>query len=70
MPRRKRLDAEAARRLRQLVKKYPDTQAQLCRKAGIEPSTLTRFMAKERDIMLSTAERLCRALGVELTIKE
>jgi transcriptional regulator with XRE-family HTH domain len=42
--------------------------AQISRAAGLEPSTLTRYLRGERDLTLATAEKLLAALGKELRL--
>lgn len=38
----------------------------LAKLSGVDSGQLTRFMAGERDFTLSTADRLCDVLGLEL----
>lgn len=41
--------------------------AELSRRSGVSPPQITRFLSGERDISLEVAEKLCAALGLELT---
>ena len=44
-------------------------QHALAKKSDVDPAALFRFIVNERDIRLQTADKLCRALGLELTHK-
>jgi len=38
----------------------------LAKRSGVDKGQLSRFMAGERDFQLTTADKLCKALGLEL----
>ncbi len=38
----------------------------LARDSGVNSAVVGRFLKGQRDVTLATAERLCRALGLEL----
>ena len=58
------------RALRQAVERYPGTMADLARRAGVHKSTLSRFLGQgTRGLTLAVADRLARALGMELVAR-
>jgi plasmid maintenance system antidote protein VapI len=59
----KRTFAELIRRAVQDSGKTPYTIALA---AGVPQAVLSRFLRRERSVTLDTAEKLCRALGLEL----
>jgi len=52
--------------LRQFIKADARTMYRLAEDSGLTRGVLSRFMGKERDLTLETADRLCRALGLKL----
>ncbi len=62
------MDVKSA--LLQAVKRDPRSQYRLAKDAGIAVAMLQRFESGERGINLSTASRLCEALGLELRQKK
>jgi transcriptional regulator with XRE-family HTH domain len=44
-----------------------EKNSELSRRSGVSQPQITRFMSGERDIALEVAEKLCAALGLELT---
>jgi transcriptional regulator with XRE-family HTH domain len=52
--------------LRQAVRESGKTAYAICQKSGVAQAVLSRFMTGERGINLETAEKFCRALGLEL----
>ncbi|MGE0481625.1 MAG: helix-turn-helix domain-containing protein [Phycisphaerae bacterium] len=52
--------------LRRTIERDPRPAAVIAALAGVDRSILTRFLRGERDIVFSTAARLCTALGLEL----
>jgi transcriptional regulator with XRE-family HTH domain len=53
--------------LRAAIKSSGLTLTQLSVRAGVSLPPLTRFMKGERGITFTTAEKLCEALGLELS---
>ena len=52
--------------IRDAIRKYGRSLYQLWKDTGIAQAVLGRFMRGERDMNLRTADRVCRALGLEL----
>jgi transcriptional regulator with XRE-family HTH domain len=44
------------------------TPAAIARASGIDKGILSRFLRDERDMTLSTADRVCGALGVDVRL--
>jgi plasmid maintenance system antidote protein VapI len=63
----KRSFADVIRRAVQDSGRTPYAVAQA---AGVPQAVLSRFLRRERGINLDTAEKLCRALGLDLRPKE
>ena len=59
---RKRTFAE---QIRAAAKRHGTPYA-LARDSGVNSAVVGRFLKGERDVTLTTAEKLCRALGLEL----
>lgn len=54
-----------ANRIREAAKRYGTPYA-LSRDSGVNSAVVGRFLKGERDVTLTTAEKLCRVLGLEL----
>jgi DNA-binding phage protein len=54
-----------ANQIRAAAKRYGTPYA-LARDSGVNSAVVGRFMKGERDVTLTTAEKLCGALGLEL----
>lgn len=54
-----------ADQIRAAAKRYGTPYA-LARDSGVNSAVVGRFLKGERDVTLTTAEKLCRALGLEL----
>lgn len=52
--------------IRQAFKRDGRTPYALARDSGVNSAVVGRFLKGERDVTLTTAEKLCRALGLEL----
>ena len=52
--------------LRRAIQSSPKSVYQLCKEAGISQIVVSRFLSGERDIRLATADRLAKALGIEM----
>lgn len=52
--------------LRAAIQASPRSVYQICQEAGISQIVVSRFLSGQRDIRLATADRLARALGVDL----
>lgn len=52
--------------MRQTMKADGRTKYAIARDAGLNPAVVARFLTGERDITLTTAEKICRVLGLEL----
>ena len=46
------------------------SQYQIAKESGVSAGIISRFVHGQRFISLETAEKLCTALGLELTEKE
>ena len=53
--------------LRSAIQASPKSIYQICKEAGISQIVVSRFLSGERDIRLATADRLAKALGIEVT---
>jgi hypothetical protein len=53
--------------LRQAIRDSGRTLKHLREASGVDAGSLSRFVRGERDIHLSGADKLCRALGLTLT---
>jgi hypothetical protein len=53
--------------LRRAIQASPKSVYQICKEAGISQIVVSRFLSGERDIRLATADRLAKALGIEVT---
>ena len=52
--------------LRRAIRNYGSVYA-VARDSGVSQSALHRFVTEERDLHLSTADRLCEFFGMRLT---
>jgi plasmid maintenance system antidote protein VapI len=52
--------------LKRAIEKSPKSIYQLAKEAGISQIMVSGFLAGERDIRLTTADRLAKALGMKL----
>jgi len=52
--------------LRRAIQSSPKTVYQICKETGISQIVVSRFLSGERDIRLATADRLAKALGIEV----
>jgi hypothetical protein len=52
--------------LRSAIEHSPKSVYQICKEAGVAPIVVSRFLSRQRDIRLATADRLARALGVAI----
>lgn len=52
--------------LRKAIKDDERSYYRLAKDSGVDHSVLIRFVAGERDIVLGTAGRICKALGLRL----
>ncbi len=52
--------------IRRAVQESGKTPYAVALGAGVPQAVLSRFLRRERSINLETAEKLCRALGLEL----
>jgi transcriptional regulator with XRE-family HTH domain len=53
--------------LREAIRRSGQTLNQLSGVCGVGRDRLSRFLRGERDLTLSAAEQICRALGLRLT---
>jgi len=53
--------------LRRAIQASPKSIYQICKETGISQIVVSRFLSGERDIRLATADRLAKALGIEVT---
>jgi transcriptional regulator with XRE-family HTH domain len=53
--------------LRRAIQSSPKSVYQICKETGISQIVVSRFLSGERDIRLATADRLAKALGIEVT---
>ena len=53
--------------LRRAIQARPKSIYQICKETGISQIVVSRFLSGERDIRLATADRLAKALGIEVT---
>jgi DNA-binding phage protein len=53
--------------LRRAIRASPESMHQLCKETGISQIVVSRFLSFERNIRLTTADRLAKALGIEVT---
>jgi DNA-binding phage protein len=52
--------------IREAIRRDGRTLYRLARDSGVNSAVLGRFMRGERDFNLRTAERVCKAIGLEL----
>ena len=52
--------------IRDAIRRDPRTPYRIAHDSGVATAVLSRFIRRERDLNLRTADRLCRALGLEL----
>lgn len=52
--------------LRRAIQGSPKSVYQICKETGISQIVVSRFLSGERDIRLATADRLAKALGIEI----
>ena len=52
--------------LRRAIQASPKSVYEICKEAGISQIVVSRFLSGERDIRLATADRLAKALGIEV----
>ena len=52
--------------LRRAIQSSPKSVYQICKETGISQIVVSRFLSGERDIRLATADRLAKALGIEV----
>ena len=52
--------------LRRAILASPKSVYQISKEAGISQIVISRFVSGERDIRLATADRLAKALGIEI----
>ena len=52
--------------LRRAIQSNPKSVYQISKEAGISQIVISRFVSGERDIRLATADRLAKALGIEI----
>jgi transcriptional regulator with XRE-family HTH domain len=52
--------------IRQAVQKSGKSAYAVAHQSGVAQAVLSRFMTGERGLTLETAEKFCRALGLEL----
>lgn len=64
MSHRERDDIAAV--LRQAIEQDERSYYQLAKDCGVSHTVLIRFVAGERDIVLGTAGKICKALGLKL----
>jgi antitoxin component HigA of HigAB toxin-antitoxin module len=55
--------------LKKAMKHSPRTSYQLAKEAGVSQIKVSRFLSGERDIRLSTADRLAHVLGLKLVAR-
>jgi transcriptional regulator with XRE-family HTH domain len=53
--------------LRQAIRDSGKTLMQLSKESGVDTGRLSRFMRGERNINIAAAEKICGALGLQLT---
>jgi transcriptional regulator with XRE-family HTH domain len=53
-------------RLRTAIRKSGKTVYRVAKESGVTHPVILRFLTRERDIRLETAEKLARSLGLEL----
>ena len=53
--------------LRRAIRESGKSVQEIADGAGVSPTVITRFLSGERDIHLTTADRLARSLGMEVT---
>ena len=56
--------------LRRAIQASPKSVYQICKEAGISQIVISRFVSGERDIRLATADRLPKALGIEIAAQD
>lgn len=52
--------------LRKAIRDSGMSMYAICKQSGIDKGQLSRFMAGTRDLQLTTAEELCKLLGLKL----
>lgn len=52
--------------LREAITRDGRSGHQLGRDSGVAPAVISRFVNRKRELNLSTADRLCKAIGLEL----
>ncbi len=52
--------------LRRAIRASPKSVYQICKETEISQIVVSRFLSGERDIRLATADRLAKALGIEV----
>lgn len=62
----KRLNQPVSDALRAALKADGRSLNEIGRACGVAPAVLSRFVSKERDVTVGTADRICRALGLAL----
>lgn len=60
--------SKAIEQLKRAIDADPRTRRQICLAAGVAESIVCRLMSGERTIGFAAAERLAKALGLEITI--
>ncbi len=55
-----------ADRIRRAIKADPRSLYRIGKDSGVAVSILQRFMAEERSVNLTTAEKVCRVIGFDL----
>jgi plasmid maintenance system antidote protein VapI len=64
----RRVSIEAA--LRKAIEKDGRSSVAIARAAGVAQSQVTRFLNNERSLTLPSAEKVARALGLDLSLTE
>ncbi len=55
-----------SQRLRKEIAEYKDSRNALCVKTGLEPASISRFMAGQRGLNTASVDALCEELGLVL----
>jgi hypothetical protein len=59
-----------ANQLREIIDARGLNPHEIAIKAKINPSAMTRFKSRERDLSLPTFEKVCKALGLKVKLTE
>ncbi len=61
--------ASIAEQLRLAIEQSGKSRYRIAQESGVAEAVLSRFMSGERDLKLSTANKLCEAMGLRVVLE-